>query len=430
MQTFKDHRPSVAIFCKVVDNFGDIGICWRLGKQLQLEHHMAVTLWVDNLNSFQRLCPGIDTAAEVQSQAGLVVRHWGDLDPIFLVEDIAEIVIEFFGCDIPSGYIATMAVCNPRPVWLNLEGLSAEQWVEGCHTLSSPHPRLPLTKYFFFPGFTGKTGGLLHEVSLLEERRKWQSEPMAVAVFLAQVGVTRQELASFKISLFCYAHAPVAQLFDAWQRGSESIACLVPENVAVQAVQAFLGGDARAGQARTRGSLTVRVLPFVSQPDYDRILWACDLNFVRGEDSFVRAQWAGKPFVWHIYPQEKNLHHVKLRAFLERYGVITESWRATILRWNDVPVVDDDSSDITDVFGKRMQTQSRQSGIGLAEAGQEDPLPDQCWMTLWAHLRADLPALGIAAAKWHRQVLAHGDLASNLLTFAALLRSNAEKTTV
>ena len=75
-----------------------------------------------------------------------------------------------------------------------------------------------------------------------------------------------------------------------------------------------------AGAARTRGALTVRVLPFVPQDDYDRLLWACDVNFVRGEDSFVRAQWAGQPFLWHIYLQDENLHHVKLRAFLQRYA--------------------------------------------------------------------------------------------------------------
>jgi len=40
---------------------------------------------------------------------------------------------------------------------------------------------------------------------------------------------------------------------------------------------------------------------------------------VRGEDSFVRAQWAARPFAWHIYPQQDDAHLPKLDAFLDRY---------------------------------------------------------------------------------------------------------------
>ncbi len=308
----KTRSSSLAIFCKVVDNFGDIGICWRLARQLQQEHGVSVTLWMDDLRSFQRICPGVAIDVEMQQLAGVTVRHWRNQDGVFSAADVADIVIEFFGCDIPPGYIAAMAECDPRPVWLNLEGLTAEEWVEGCHTLPSPHPRLPLTKYFFFPGFTNKTGGLLCESSLEEQRRQFQSDQVGMMAFLGQFGITPAEMASLKVSLFCYPQAPVPALFDAWQNGDTAITCLVPEGVAVESIQAFMGGDAGAGAARTRGALTVRILPFVPQPDYDKLLWACDLNFVRGEDSFVRAQWAGKPFIWHIYPQDENLHHKKM----------------------------------------------------------------------------------------------------------------------
>jgi uncharacterized repeat protein (TIGR03837 family) len=59
---------------------------------------------------------------------------------------------------------------------------------------------------------------------------------------------------------------------------------------------------------------TMQPLP---QREFDHLLWACDLNFVRGEDSLVRALWAGQPFVWQIYPQHDNAHHAKLDAFLD-----------------------------------------------------------------------------------------------------------------
>lgn len=388
-----DRSPtlSLAIFCKVVDNYGDIGICWRLAKQLTQEHRIAVTLWVDDLRSFRRICPDVAVDADMQLVTGVAVRHWRSQDGVFAADDVADIVIEFFGCDIPPGYIAAMAERRSQPVWLNLEGLTAEEWVEGCHALPSPHPRLPLTKYFFFPGFTGKTGGLLHESSLAERRRQFQLDPAAMAAFLAQFGVTQAEASSLKASLFCYSHAPIPKLFEAWQGGGEPITCLVPEGVAAEAVESFLEEPAKPGAARTRGALTVRILPFVAQPDYDKLLWACDLNFVRGEDSFVRAQWAGKPFVWHIYPQDENLHHKKLRAFLQRYSSDIGSLSAFFLLWN---------------------------GAGA----QVEPSD---WPASWIAFRRAMPHIACRGAEWRAQVLENGDLASNLLKFAAALRSAA-----
>jgi uncharacterized repeat protein (TIGR03837 family) len=385
----KSQATSLAIFCKVVDNYGDIGICWRFARQLQREHGIAVTLWVDNLRSFRRICPDVATEAEVQHLAGVTVRHWRDQQGVFAPQDVADIVIEFFACDIPPGYIAAMAQCEPRPVWLNLEGLSAEEWVEGCHTLASMHPRLPLTKHFFFPGFTGKTGGLLRESTLDAERRQFQSEPAGMAAFLAQFGVTAEEMAALKVSLFCYPHAPVAALFDAWKNGGAALTCLVPEGVAPDAVEAFLGAEAKPGAARTQGALTVRVLPFVAQQDYDKLLWACDLNFVRGEDSVVRAQWAGRPFVWHIYHQDENLHHVKLRAFLQRYSPGIDSLNAFSLRWNG-------------------------AGGEMLDAGELD--------ALWRPFQSDLPQISLRSEDWQRKMLENGDLCGNLLRFAASLR--------
>ena len=63
------------------------------------------------------------------------------------------------------------------------------------------------------------------------------------------------------------------------------------------------------------------------------MLWACDLNLVRGEDSLVRALWAGQPFVWHIYPQHDNAHHAKLDAFLDWLDA-PESLRRFHHAWN------------------------------------------------------------------------------------------------
>ncbi|MES2071967.1 MAG: elongation factor P maturation arginine rhamnosyltransferase EarP [Pseudomonadota bacterium] len=380
---------SLALFCKVVDNYGDIGICWRLAKQLEQEHRIAVTLWVDDLRSFQRICPEVEIERDVQQVADITVRHWRDQNGVFTASEVADIVIEFFACDIPPGYIAAMAECKPSPVWMNLEGLTAETWVEGCHTLPSPHPSLPLTKYFFFPGFTSRTGGLLIESALEQQRQDFQSDRGLTAAFLASFGVTAAEMASLKVSLFCYPQAPVSALFQAWQSGDAAITCLVPEGVAVEAVEAFLGTAAKAGAVVSRGALTVRVLPFVPQPDYDKLLWSCDLNFVRGEDSFVRAQWAGKPFIWHIYPQDKNLHHVKLKAFLQAYAPGTASLLAFSYAWNG------------------------------ATAETAEPAN---WAVTWSNFLADMPQIATASTNWQHHLLANGDLTSNLLKFANAIR--------
>ncbi|MPQ57980.1 elongation factor P maturation arginine rhamnosyltransferase EarP [Duganella sp. FT27W] len=373
------------LFCRVIDNYGDIGICWRLARQLHAEHGIAVRLWVDDLVSFRRLRPEVDTAAENQMVQGVAVRHWRDQDGVYTVDDVADIVIEFFAVDLPPSYVAAMAQCTPRPVWFNLEGLTAEEWVEGCHRLTSPHPQLPLTKHFFFPGFTEKTGGLPREAALFDSRRAFLENPATADEFLQSLGATPAELAATRVSLFCYPFAPVAPLFDAWRDGAEAITCFVPEGVATQAVQGFLGTAAIAGAAATQGKLTVRVLPFVPQPDYDQLLWACDVNLVRGEDSWVRAQWAGKPFVWHIYAQDDNLHHKKLRAFLQRYAVGLDAVTAFSLAWNGVHLHAD-------------------------------------WPALWRGLRAETPQIAARAVAWEQQVAAHGDLTANLLAFAQSIR--------
>jgi len=371
---------TLTLFCKVIDNFGDIGICWRLARQLVKEHQLTVTLWVDDLPSFHRICQEVIVDADTQQIDQVTVRHWYDRHAKFTADDVTDIIIEFFACDIPPSLLTAMATRVPQPVWLNLEGLSAEKWVEGCHKLPSPHPSLSLTKYFFFPGFTDKTGGLLLESELHQQRLTFQQSPAAMSSFLGQLGVTPTEVTAMKVSLFCYPHAPIPELFRAWQNSDEMVTCLVPESIALEAVQTFLGQAAKVGASATRGSLTVRVIPFLSQPDYDRLLWACDLNFVRGEDSFVRAQWASRPFIWHIYPQDKNLHHVKLNAFLNCLTAKTENLAAFSLMWNAANSIDVD--------------------------------------TLWPLFKADLPKMNNLFPVWQQQLVANGDLASNIVKFA------------
>jgi uncharacterized repeat protein (TIGR03837 family) len=291
------------VFCRVVDNYGDAGVCWRLARQLVSEHGCIVTLWIDRLETLARFQPGIDVDTPRQSIAGITVARIAD---DAAAPPLPDVVIEAFACGLPAPYVTAMARAPSPPLWIALEYLSAEPWVDSVHGLASPQPRLPLERYFWFPGFTHHTGGLIREAHLLEARAAFDS------------GRTRDGV--LQVVLFCYPNRALPPLFDAWSDGDERIRCAIPEGVATGALDAWLHGDVpHAGQSAVRGRLTLDVIPFSTQDAFDRTLWSADVNFVRGEDSFVRAQWAARAFVWQPYPQDGNAHRMKLDAFLARY---------------------------------------------------------------------------------------------------------------
>ncbi|MFC5695978.1 elongation factor P maturation arginine rhamnosyltransferase EarP [Pseudomonas sp. GCM10022186] len=366
------------IFCNVIDNFGDIGVTWRLARQLVAEHGQAVRLWVDEPAVFAPLCPQADPEADSQWQQGVEIRHWRrDWRPV----DAADVVIEAFACQLPEQYLAAMAARADPPRWLNLEYLSAEDWVAGCHGLPSFQPN-GLQKAFYFPGFAEGTGGLLREAGLLERRRAFQADPEARRAFLEELGVELED-GALLVSLFAYENAALAGWLDALAAGDRPVQLLVPVGRVLADLARWLGEDRLVAGARFRhGRLSIAVLPFVSQEDYDLVLWSCDFNAVRGEDSFVRAQWAGRPLLWHIYQQEEDAHWEKLEAFLAVHcrdlspaaaAALTESWRA----WN------------------------RGEGMGQA----------------WAALMAQWPELQSHAERWCAIQAGRTDLASGLVQF-------------
>jgi uncharacterized repeat protein (TIGR03837 family) len=373
------------LFCRVVDNYGDIGVCWRLARQLAAEHGVAVRLWVDDLASFRRICAAVDAAAEEQHLQGVTVRRWHEQMPA-PEEGVADAVIEAFGCELPAAYLAAMAAQTTAPVWINLEYLSAEDWVAGCHGLPSPHPQLPLTKYFFFPGFAAGTGGLLKEARLEARRAAFAADPRARTAFLARLAVHPAPDACV-MSLFCYPTAPSAALFETLCDDARPSLVLVPQGVAIAALAAWVGRPLMQGEPVRRGNLTLQTVPFLDQTDYDTLLWCCDLNFVRGEDSMVRAHWAQQPFVWHIYPQQEEAHRIKLEAFLARFmtGLAPDAANACRAMWH-------------------------------AWNGDGDPRAS------WPAFRAALPALRAHMPGWCEQLRGHGDLAGNLLGFIRQVR--------
>lgn len=360
------------IFCRVVDNYGDIGVCWRLARRLAHGRGWDVRLWVDDLTSFARIQPGILPDLPRQQLAGIDIVHWSDFpDPALAARDV---VIEAFACDPPAPFLDSMR--RAHPAWINLEYLSAESWVESCHGLPSQRPD-GLVKHFFFPGFTNATGGLLREPGLSAERDALQASAQDQEVFLRSLGVapellSRRRAGARTVSLFCYPAAPVPALAEALAADPRPSVLLAPEGVAP-------GLEAACA---ARGAPMVARLPFVAQPDFDRLLWCCDLNFVRGEDSFVRAAWAARPLVWQIYPQEENVHLEKLEAWLARYPA-PETAHALIRAWN-------------------------QSGTGQTASALSAALAPAAWENWTA-----------AAMAWDASQAGLPDLAENLADFCA-----------
>lgn len=306
--------PRWDIFCQVIDNFGDIGVCWRLAAELGARG-VLVTLHIDDASALQWMAP--------QGAANVRICSYGDA-----YAHHPNVVIEAFGCEAPAAYLHALAqhhaACQATqqrlPVLVNLEYLSAEDYVARCHRLPSlimSGPAAGMTRWFFYPGFTPQTGGLIREQQLEQRRSQFDRSSWRGAH-----GVAPHECA---ISLFCYEPAALPALLQ--QLASPAIGLeprlLVTPGRAAAAVQAL----------QPNNTLEPVYLSACPQPAFDDMLWACDLNLVRGEDSLVRALWAGEAFVWHIYPQDDDAHHAKLDAFLDWLNA-PASLRAFHHAWN------------------------------------------------------------------------------------------------
>ena len=331
--------PSIDLFCHVVDNYGDIGVCWRLARQLVVERGCKVRLIVDDLEAFRFVAPEIDPTLTQQNLLGVDVIAWRISDAL----PPAEVVIEAFACDPPSAYVEAMAALTEKPVWINLEYLTAEAWVDGVHGLPSAHQRLPLTKYFFCPGFTAASGGLIRERGLAA---------------VSSTGTKCADDNATHLFAFAYPHAPV-RAFATALKGHVTTSCKLDD--------ADPAWFATAPVAQTR---------------FDALLGEFDVLVVRGEDSFLRAQYAAKPFLWHIYPTPDNAHIIKLDAWLDRYceGL---------------------APDATDAL-RRAQHAFNRGDVDAA---------------VYAGFARQLPTLAAHASRWRDHLFAETDLATRLLKF-------------
>lgn len=337
------------LFCRVVDNLGDIGVMWRLARQLTHEKCWQIRLFVDRLDQFARIEPTLDPASKQQNCRGVDVWDWPEPWPHV---EPNHIVIAGFSCDLPQPYLQQLAKVF-EPLWLQLEYLSAEDWVASFHGLTSQrHDKLK--PVFFFPGFFPNTGGLLREHDLITRREQWQRQAQARS-WLESLGVSIAQDTRL-VSVFTYPDAPLAKLIDQMTQSGQRFHLLVPR-----------GQSFNAPNHST--NVTWQTIEFLSQDDYDKLLWSCDLNLVRGEDSWIRAIWAAKPFIWQIYPQQDAAHHAKLQAWLT-LAQLPAPLDAVMLQWADGQL----QSEIKPLFDPEQWCQWQTQSRALAQklAGETD----------------------------------------------------------
>jgi uncharacterized repeat protein (TIGR03837 family) len=296
-----ENRFVCHLLCKVIDFFGDVGVAWRIAKQLQVDFNVEVHLLIDDLVTCQRLIPSINPSLKKQTIERIAIHQCDFEEHSESLPLPPAFVFNLFNIDLPHTY--KNLIRREKSKYIVIEYLSAEPWVDNFHLKPSIDPESGLIKTFFYPGFTNQTGGLIREKNLLSRRQSF--DLVEREKFIELLG---GDTDFYTISLFYYPKQNINMFLD------------VMNNLG-KPIQFFVPGYLFDLLKLAREYQHLRIVPyrFLSHEDFDKLLWSCDFNFVRGEDSWMRALWAGKPFIWQPYIQENNIHLIKLKAFLKRY---------------------------------------------------------------------------------------------------------------
>jgi len=268
-------------------------------------------LFCDQTELIKKLA-GEDTLRDLSSK-GVEILDWSLAAKLTQEGCYPDVVIETFSCTIPAEYYGLIREKKP-PLIVNVEYLSAEPWTVQAHGLASiPSNTWDLPRYFYYPGFTPNSGGLLQgKSSFITEESNYV--PRSLEQIYKEV---RQTDDVKKILVFTYGGDKLIRLLNQMMESKLPLDLLICDAPSIKTAETWLGES--LNQPRRRDSLKCIKMPFVCQDDFDWLLNKSDLNIVRGEDSFVRAQWAGKPFIWDIYPQDVDAHLIKLDSFLDLY---------------------------------------------------------------------------------------------------------------
>lgn len=344
----------ITILCKVVDNYGDIGFVYRLARNItELYPDTELRLVVSDLPSFAAMAPFVKEGLARQSARGWQIFDWNKEDVCTeeFSRRIPDVILQCFQCQRPEWLDRILFDPEQKKIVriVNLEYLTAESWADDFHLLKSGTRSILVKKVNFMPGFTKKTGGLVMDSSFLSSLQNKEAALKTIQDDLmakAGTGAGTRSAASSGISSVVSANGQK-------EADADSVQALMDANTfcvtifaykrnfthVVGALKSFMEERQKenplfrihafvaAGLAcspfeeawKEEGCpFAITKLPYLSQEAWDALLCSSDFNFVRGEDSFARACLCGKPFVWHAYPQDEELHLVKAGAVLER----------------------------------------------------------------------------------------------------------------
>lgn len=336
-------KNSIDLFCTVIDNYGDAGVTYRLA-QIMIKIGYTVNLFIDNFSVIKKLntnikdysinVQGISSVQEIKEQQisqKLTLRYWIPEDSTKYNEEAyrdfsytpSQIIIETFQCKLPKEITKTF---THNTVWINLEYLSAEKWVEDCHKLQSFQIN-NIKKYFFFPGFTAKTGCLNYDENFAKITKN-EALCNTINEFKNDSNISEDIKKMFKVLIFTYENKALIPLLRAIIKNRPNSIFFLPKGKSTQ----YLENNKIFNQL-LKDHPTVKTVKFemINQEKFDDLMKAMDLNVVRGEDSFAQANITGTPFLWHIYPQDEDTHLIKLKAFTDIYAEnCTDELRITI----------------------------------------------------------------------------------------------------
>ena len=309
----------ITVLCKVVDNFGDIGVAWRLCRRLaKIQSKYKICLVVDDLESFSKIESSVIASEAKQSISidGIEIFPWHEDDfchEVFSQNDgeRLSLILELFQCGRPDWMekILFEEKLNRTAQIIMIDYLTAEKYAEDFHCLQSLTRSAKVQKVNFMPGFTERTGGLVIEDEWLELPVRKADGPVLVFTYENDW----RELAE---ALTDYCAGGEQKILVAQGRGKESF---------MFAVKAC-GADN-----------LVEELPYLNQTEWDEVMKGCSALVIRGEESMSRACLSGIPFIWHAYPQSDEYQLVKVKALLERmrrhfneedFEVVEKAWIA------------------------------------------------------------------------------------------------------
>ena len=298
---------SIDIFCQVIDNYGDVGVAYRLAREFKRVHPNKKLRFVIN-----------------QTEELNLIRRSEDIEIILYkdiskIENSADLIIESFGCEIPKEYMDK--ALKKSKLIINLEYFSAEKWVDDFH-LQESFLGGNLKKYFFIPGLSKKSGGILLDNEFLERKKKVEANK---EYYLEKFEI--KEKYDLIGSVFSYEKNFDSLIEELKKLDKKIILLILSEKTQKNFIKYFDNGN-------NYDKIKFVKLPFFTYDKYEELLALCDFNLVRGEDSFVRALLLGKPFLWHIYPQDENTHIKKLESFLEKYCSNNKELKQTFINYN------------------------------------------------------------------------------------------------